>query len=148
MNWNKIDPATFTNNSKIFQYAQVVSNSKQRIKENEYFSLIDQHAFWIKSKQDDKTISLNYESYQNDLNKSKLQNDKLKIIEDFTSPYLFEWNESNTQTSNTYKDDMQEKRNRWLKSLEKDIYINEAVNLLKDLSLIDEFRILSQAKID
>ena len=148
LNWNKIDPATFTNNSKFFQYAQVISNSKQRIKENEYFSLIDQHAFWIKSKQDDKTISLNYESYKNDLNKSKLQNDKLKVIEDFTSPYLFEWNESNTQASNTYKDDMQEKRNRWLKSLEKDIYINEAMNLLKDLSLIDEYRVLSQAKID
>ena len=148
LNWNKIDPAKFINKSKIFQHAQVISNSNERIKENQYFSLIDQHAFWIKTKQDDKTISLNYELYKKDLEDSKSQNDKLKIIDEFTSPYIFQWNESNTQSSNTYKDDMKEKRDRWLKSLQKDIYINEAMNLLKDLSLINDYRVLSQAKID
>tara|TARA_B100000575_G_scaffold150744_1_gene120213 strand:- start:34269 stop:36410 length:2142 start_codon:yes stop_codon:yes gene_type:complete len=148
LNWNKIDPARYNNQLKVFQYAQVISNSKKRIKENEYFSLIDQHAIWVKSKQDDKSISLNYELYKKDLENSKLQNDRLKIIEDFISPFVFQWNESNTGRSSNYKDDMKEKRDRWLKSLEKDIYVNEAMNLLKDLSSIDEYRILSQAKIN
>ena len=95
LSWDKIDPARYDNSVKVFNYAQAISNSKERIGQNEYFTIIDQHAKLIKSKQDDKTISLNYNSYKEDQAEFKLQTDKLKVIEDFNSPYLFEWNDSN-----------------------------------------------------
>ena len=45
--------------------------------------------------------------------------------------------------------DIKEKRDRWIKSLQKDIYVDEAMNLLKDLSSIEGNEILSQInKID
>ena len=43
---------------------------------------------------------------------------------------------------------MKEKRDRWIESLEKDIYVNEAMNLLKDLLTVQGSQILSQAKTD
>jgi len=43
---------------------------------------------------------------------------------------------------------MKEKRDRWIESLEKDIYVNEAMNLLKDLLSIEGNQILSQTNID
>jgi carboxyl-terminal processing protease len=148
LNWNKIDPARYDNSSKIFNYSQAVEKSKKRISENEYFSLIDQHAKLVKSNQDNKIISLDYESYKEEQENLKSQSDKLKIIDEFISPYVFDWNETNQNIDSSYNDDIQEKRDRWIKVLEKDIYVNEAMNLLKDLSSIDGAQILSQLNRD
>ena len=148
LSWDKIDPARYDNSVKVFNYAQAISNSKERIGQNEYFSIIDQHAKLIKSKQDDKTISLDYNSYKEDQEEFKLQSDKLKVIEEFNSPYLFEWNDNNLNANSSYNDDMKEKRDRWIKSLQKDIYVDEAMNLLKDLSSYKGNNILSQINID
>ena len=148
LNWNKIDPARYDNSSKIFNYSQAIEKSKERISQNEYFSLIDQHAKLVKSNQDDKMISLDYKSYKENQENFKLQSDKLKIIDEFISPYVFDWNESNQNTDSSYNDDMKEKRDRWIKTLEKDIYVNEAMNLLKDLSSIEGGQILSQLNKD
>ena len=93
-------------------------------------------------------ISLNYESYKEDQENFKFQSDKLKIIDEFISPYVFDWNENNQNADSQYKDDMKEKRDRWIKTLEKDIYVNEAMNLLKDLSSIEGGQILSQLNKD
>ena len=147
LSWDKIDPARYDNSVKVFNYAQAISNSKERIGQNEYFSIIDQHAKLIKSKQDDKTISLDYNSYKEDQEEFKLQSDKLKVIEEFNSPYLFEWNDNNLNANSSYNDDMKEKRDRWIKSLQKDIYVDEAMNLLKDLSSYKGNDILSQINI-
>ena len=148
LNWNQIDPARYDNSSKIFNYSKAIEKSKKRISENEYFSLIDENAKLVKSKQDDKVVSLDYKSYKEDQDNLKFQNDRLKVIDDFISPFIFDWNQSNENFDSTYDDDMKEKRDRWIESLEKDIYVNEAMNLLKDLLSIEENQILSQTNID
>ena len=148
LSWDKIDPARYNNSGKIFNYSQVISESKERINNNEYFAIIDEHASWIKSQQDDKIISLEYLTYKDDIETSKSQSNKLKLIEEFESPYIFQWSNSNDKEDNSYKDDIKEKRDRWIESLKKDIYVNEAINLLRDLSSIKSNEILSQINID
>ncbi len=148
LSWDKIDPARYNNSGKIFNYSQVISDSKDRINDNEYFAIIDEHASWIKSQQDDKIVSLDYLTYKDDLKISKSQNDKLKRIEEFESPYMFQWNNTNDKEDNSFNDDIKEKRDRWIESLKKDIYVNEAMNLLRDLSSIKSNEILSQINID
>jgi len=148
LSWDKIDPARYNNSGNIFNYSKVISDSKERINNNEYFALIDEHASWIKSQQDDKIVSLDYLTYKGDLESSKSQNNKLKRIEEFESPYIFQWNNTNHKEDNSYNDDIKEKRDRWIESLKKDIYVNEAMNLLRDLSSIKSNEILSQINID
>jgi carboxyl-terminal processing protease len=148
LSWDKIDPARYNNSGNIFNYSKVISDSKERINSNEYFALIDEHASWIKSQQDDKIVSLDYLTYKGDLESSKSQNNKLKRIEEFESPYIFQWNNTNDKEDNSYNDDIKEKRDRWIESLKKDIYVNEAMNLLRDLSSIKSNEILSQINID
>ena len=148
LSWDKIDPARYNNSGNIFNYSKVISDSKERINNNEYFALIDEHASWIKSQQDDKIVSLDYLTYKGDLETSKSQNNKLKRIEEFESPYIFQWNNTNDREDNSYNDDIKEKRDRWIESLKKDIYVNEAMNLLRDLSSIKSNEILSQINID
>ena len=148
LSWDKIDPARYNNSVNIFNYSKIISDSKERINNNEYFALIDEHASWIKSQQDDKIVSLDYLTYKGDLESSKSQNNKLKRIEEFESPYIFQWNNTNDKEDNSYNDDIKEKRDRWIESLKKDIYVNEAMNLLRDLSSIKSNEILSQINID
>ena len=148
LNWDKIDPARYNSLDKMFNYSKLISNSNERIRNSEFFSLIDEHASWVRSQQDDKTISLEYNTYKNDLDMSKLQNDKLKIIDNFKSPYKFQWNFVDELDDNSYNNDMKEIRDRWIESLQKDIYVNEAMNLLKDLSNLNSNQILSQLNID
>ena len=148
LNWDKIDPARYNSLDKMFNYSKLISNSNERIQNSEFFSLIDDHASWVRSQQDDKTISLEYNTYKNDLDMSKLQNDKLKIIDNFKSPYNFQWNFVDELDDSSYNNDMKEIRDRWIESLQKDIYVNEAMNLLKDLSNLNSNQILSQLNID
>ena len=86
LKWNKIDPARYDNSSKIFNYKQAIEKSKKRISENEYFSLIDQHAKLVKSNQDDKIISLDYKSYKEDQENLKSQSDKSVSYTHLTLP--------------------------------------------------------------
>ena len=148
LNWDKIDPARYNSLDKMFNYSKLISNSNERIQNSEFFSLIDDHASWVRSQQDDKTISLEYNTYKNELDMSKLQNDKLKIIDNFKSPYNFQWNFVDELDDSSYNNDMKEIRDRWIESLQKDIYVNEAMNLLKDLSNLNSNQILSQLNID
>lgn len=148
LNWDKIDPARYNSLDKMFNYSKLISNSNERIRNSEFFSLIDEHASWVRSQQDDKTISLEYNTYKNDLDMSKLQNDKLKIIDNFKSPYNFQWNFVDELDDSSYNNDMKEIRDRWIESLQKDIYVNEAMNLLKDLSNLNSNQILSQLNIN
>jgi carboxyl-terminal processing protease len=148
LSWDKIDPARYNNSGKIFNYSKVISDSKERINNNEYFTVIDEHASWIKSQQDDKIVSLDYLTFKDNLESSKSQNNKLKRIEEFKSPYIFQWNNINEKEDNSYNDDIKEKRDRWIESLKKDIYVNEAMNLLRDLSSIKSNEILSQINLD
>ena len=148
LNWDKIDPARYNSLDKMFNYSKLISNSNERIQNSEFFSLIDDHASWVRSQQDDKTISLEYNTYKNELDMSKLQNDKLKIIDNFKSPYNFQWNFVDGLDDSSYNNDMKEIRDRWIESLQKDIYVNEAMNLLKDLSNLNSNQILSQLNID
>ena len=148
LSWDKIGPARYNNSGKIFNYSKVISDSKERINNNEYFTVIDEHASWIKSQQDDKIVSLDYLTYKDNLESSKSQNNKLKRIEEFKSPYIFQWNNINEKEDNSYNDDIKEKRDRWIESLKKDIYVNEAMNLLRDLSSIKSNEILSQINLD
>jgi len=147
LTWDKIDPARYNKPYKTFNYSKAISKSIERINQNKFFKIIDEHAKWIKEQQEDKVISLNYESYKNDLKISKSQNDKLKEIENFISPYYFEFSQ-NTLDDNAFEKDMKEKRDRWIEILRKDIYVDEAINLLKDLSEINSVEVLSQLNID
>ena len=93
-------------------------------------------------------VESHYVAYKDDLKSSKSQNNKLKRIEEFESPYIFQWNNTNDKEDHSYNDDIKEKRDRWIESLKKDIYVNEAMNLLRDLTSIKSNEILSQINID
>ena len=132
LNWDQIDAVDFTIWQSNFDFDQAIQKSKQRMSNNDYLKLVDENAKWIKSIRDDNLINLNYDKYKKELKENSSNTKKFNAINDFTMNYSFK--------SLPYELDLIEKdsilglkRERWHKSLNKDLYIDEALNVLSDL---------------
>ena len=69
-----------------------------------------------------------------DMDNNKKESEKFKKIEDFKSNYKFEWLRDARIMGDEIPDEIIERRNRWIDDLKKDLYVDEAVNILSDLS--------------
>ena len=132
LKWDEIDDVDYTIWQSNFDFNEAITKSKERMSNNEYLKLIDENAKWIKSVRDDKLINLNYDKFKKRLEENSLKTKKFKALNDFSMTYTFK--------SLPYEEDLIEKdsvlgikRDRWHKSLNKDLYIDEALNVLSDL---------------
>ena len=134
LSWDQINSANYSPLNKQLYYDKSLENSKNRISKNEFFNIINEQAKWVKEQQDDNIVSLNYDSYKMDMDNNKKESEKFKKIEDFKSNYKFEWLRDNRITGDEIPGEIIERRNRWIDNLKKDLYVDEAVNILSDLS--------------
>jgi carboxyl-terminal processing protease len=101
---------------------------------NEHLKLIDQNAKWIKTIRDDNVFSLNYEDYKAKLERNEEEAKRFESLSDYKTNLTF--------SSLPYEIALMEKdsvlkikRNRWHEDLSKDIYMEEALNVLNDLKM-------------
>ena len=132
LKWDEIDDVDYTIWQSNFDFNEAITKSKERMSNNEYLKLTDENAKWIKSVRDDKLINLNYDKFKKRLEENSLKTKKFKALNDFSMTYTFK--------SLPYEVGLIEKdsilgikRDRWHKSLNKDLYIDEALNVLSDL---------------
>ena len=134
LSWDQINSANYSPLNKQLYYDKSLENSKNRISKNEFFNIINEQAKWVKEQQDDNIVSLNYDNYKMDMDNNKKESEKFKKIEDFKSNYKFEWLRDTRIMGDEIPDEIIERRNRWIDNLKKDLYVDEAVNILSDLS--------------
>jgi carboxyl-terminal processing protease len=132
LSWDKIDSATYTvwNNSS--KFGQAIINSKIRIENNSQFKLIEENAKWIDSRSTENDYSLNIDKFKVTQNQIEEAAKIFKPIGDYKNNLKF--------TSLPYELEgicndpiLKEKREIWHESLAKDIYVEEALNILDDL---------------
>ncbi len=133
--WNSINPVDFKPFSYLKNYEYAIERSHQRLKENPYVHLIEQQAQWIKSQQEDDVVSLNFEEYSKEKSENRETAKKFERIEEFRSDNTFTWfPEFNLNSSTHNAQEFKERRDNWVKRIESDIYIDEAIEVLKDLN--------------
>lgn len=132
MTWDKIDPAVYNLWGKQANFEQSIENSKKRIALNDKFKLIDENAKWINERNKESIYSLNFEKFKLEQNTIEEKVKKYKSIKDYKNELLFSSlsNEIEAMKTDT---SLKEKRDRWHESLSKDIYVEEAINILDDL---------------
>ena len=101
---------------------------------NPQIKLIEENAKWIKDQQDENLISLNYDVYKEEETKDKKKSDYFKSLTEYDSKLTFESLKYEEELF-TKDADLREKRDRWHKNLAKDVYVEEAVNVLQDLKM-------------
>jgi carboxyl-terminal processing protease len=132
MKWDKIDPADFAPWTKQPNFDAAVANSKKRIAENEAFKLIDENAKWINDRSEETFYPLQMDKFRAEQKELEEKAKKYKSIADYKNQLKFKSLQYEEEAM--AKDQvLKEKRDRWHESLTKDIYVQEAVNILSDL---------------
>jgi len=134
LDWDKISPADYKPWKNYINYEETLANSKARMAANEQVALIEENAKWLKSEQDETNVSLNYQVYKEEQTKDKEQSNYFKKLQDYDSKLTFS-SLKYEQELFTQDSILREKRDRWHKSLAKDVYVEEAVNVLRDLKV-------------
>lgn len=128
-------PTTSFSKWKGYQnYQQVIKNSTSRVANDTLFQLIDKNSKWVRQQQDKNNFTLNYKLFSSELAKDKSFADQFEILNEYSNSLKFKSlpYELTKMKSDTI---LAEKRKRWQKSLNKDIYVNEAVSILEELDL-------------
>ncbi|OZV69272.1 carboxy terminal-processing peptidase [Winogradskyella aurantia] len=132
--WDKIDAVDYELWSNYFDYDTTISKSKERMAANEQLKLIDANAKWVKKIQDRESYSLNYDKYRNDMDLNEEEAKRFEKLSEYQTdltfsslPYEMKLMEKDTI--------LKEKRRRWHEGLAKDVYIEEALNVLNDLKM-------------
>ncbi|NDP26180.1 MAG: tail-specific protease [Flavobacterium sp.] len=132
MPWDKIDPAQYNVWTKNSKFNKAIADSKNRIAKSEQFKLIEENAKWIDERSKENDYSLKIEDFKKNQKAIEDTNKKFKSIADYNYHLKFT---SLPQEMEAMKKDasLKEKRERWHESLSKDIYVEEALNVLDDL---------------
>lgn len=132
MPWDKIDAAEYTVWDKQINFNAAIANSKKRLADNNQFKLIDENAKWINDRSEDNVYSLEIDKFQAEQKALDATAKKYKSVLEYKNQLKFT---SLPYESEAMKTDLalKEKRQRWHESLSKDIYVDEALNVLGDL---------------
>ncbi len=134
LEWDKISPADYEVWKGYIDFETAIENSKARMANNAQIKLIEENAKWLKKQQDQTSESLNYQAFKTNQEKTKKESDYFKSLRDYDSKLTFQSLKYETELF-TQDSVLREKRDRWHKNLAKDIYVEEAVNVLQDLKL-------------
>jgi len=133
--WDKVKQADYIPVKSYENFSEVIDNSKRRIASDSKFKLINEYAKWLKKNQENTSFSLNYKIFTKENLQQEQDAEKFKTVFNYKSDLSF--------TSPKYelpilkKDTvLAEKRLSWHKNLSKDLYIDEAVNVLSELKLM------------
>src|SRR5690606_26743780 len=128
--WDKIDAADFKPVNNHFE--QIIAGRKRRMTENAQFRLIDENAKWVSERKDNNTYSLNYDKFKAETEKTEAITKKFKAISDYKNSLKFE---ALPYEKEIFEKDplLAEIKLRWYESLSKDIYVEEALNVLGDM---------------
>lgn len=132
--YDKIAPANYTPWNGYLDYDQTIKKSKERMVKNKQLALIDDNAKWIKMRRDEKEVDLNFDAYSADIKMRKAETKRFDSIDKYDNHLKFQSlpYEVALMATDTA---LGEKRKRWHKNLAKDIYVEEAVNVLGDLKV-------------
>jgi len=131
--WDQIEPADYEEWDGYIDFDKTLAKSKKRMAESKQLQLIDESAKWISEQRNEEVYPLNYNVYAKQIEENEKQAKRFDSITDYKTDLSFV---SLPYEQEMFKQDttLQEKRTRWHENLSKDVYVEEAVNVLEDLS--------------
>ncbi|MFN7044666.1 MAG: carboxy terminal-processing peptidase [Flavobacterium sp.] len=131
--WDKISPAKYQPLNVNFE--SIIANSKKRISTHPTFNLIDENAKWIFQRQDENVYSLNLNDFNREMEVTDQKIKKFKAISDYNNKYVF--TSLPDEVALFEKDTLlKQKRERWHEEMQKDVYIEETLNVISDMKLL------------
>ncbi|WP_046756538.1 carboxy terminal-processing peptidase [Kordia jejudonensis] len=132
--WDRIDPAEYDVWDGYIGYEETIEKSKARMQNNAQLKLIEENAKWIRKRRDDNEYPLNYATYKKEADADEEYAKRFKALSDYDTKLVF--------VSLPYEEllmkkdsSLQRKRKAWHDDLAKDVYVEEAINVLSDIQI-------------
>ena len=135
LKWDKISPANYNTFINEERFLNIIEKSTKRLESNPYVKLIDEQAKLIKQRQENSEFTLNYEILVKQKEFENSESEKFKKLNEFSNTLSF-YPTKNDFDKISNDSILTKKRERWEETLTKDIYIDEAVNILNDLNKV------------
>jgi carboxyl-terminal processing protease len=145
LEWDEIAPANYNIWESSFDYETTIKNSKERMNSSAEIKLIDDNARWIKTMRDRSVYPLNFSKYVLDLESNETDAKRFDVLSEYQSDLTYEslpYERPLMEQDSVFKIN----RERWHENLSKDIYMEEAINVLSDLKNSYKINKLAQAK--
>lgn len=136
MPYDKIVAAKYEEWKQNFSFDEVIKRSKVRLDTNERLKIVDDYAKWVRDRRNEKDIPLNYDAFVAKINLRKEQTKKFDTISKFENHLSFENLKADLARMET-DTILKESRKRWHKNLGRDIYLDEAVLVIKDMRSLE-----------
>ena len=129
--WDEINKATYSNWQSGYDLKTIQQLSSQRLESDNTFKLIKETTEWL-SKQNDKEYSLQIDKYKKEQKMIRASMKQLETLMKLQQELDVTALPSET---NRWAEDKnkQERFNLWLKGLQKDIYLDQAVKVMNDM---------------
>tara|TARA_B110000046_G_scaffold179122_1_gene207915 strand:- start:21024 stop:23129 length:2106 start_codon:yes stop_codon:yes gene_type:complete len=145
LEWDEIAPANYNIWESSFDYETTIKNSKVRMNSSAEIKLIDDNARWVKTMRDRSVYPLNFSKYVLDLESNETDAKRFDVLSEYQSDLTYEslpYERPLMEQDSVFKIN----RERWHENLSKDIYMEEAINVLSDLKNSYKINKLAQAK--
>ncbi|MDG1315705.1 MAG: carboxy terminal-processing peptidase, partial [Flavobacteriaceae bacterium] len=145
LSWDEIEPANYQTWKSSLNYENTIENSYTRLNSSDEIKLIDDNARWIKTIRDKEVYQLNFEKYSQNIDLNEKESKRYDQLLDYQTDLTFEplsYELPIMKQDSIFKIN----RNRWHKNLSKDIYMEEALNVLNDLNNSDNSKKTTQLK--
>ena len=134
MSWDQITPLIYTKWHGYLNYNEVIKKSQDRVNNHPIFKLVDQDAKWVEQRQNDKSITLNFQEYVSELEADRTYSDQFDAVKEYNNKLKF--TVAPAEQERIMADSIfREKRERWFSDLKADFYVEEAVNILDHLKV-------------
>src|SRR5690554_98889 len=137
MPYDKIAAAKYDEWKKNFTFEEVIKRSKSRLDTNQRLKVIDDYAKWVRDRRNEKEVPLNFEEYQTDISLRKEQTKQFDTINKFKNNLDFKSVKAELARIET-DTTLGELRKRWHKSLNHDVYIDEAIHVIEDIRVLSK----------
>lgn len=129
--WDQINKASYITWTPDYDLTTIKKMGENRIATDTIFQLIRQHASWL-AEQNDKSYSLQIEQYKKEQEQIRARVRKLDSLQQLKNPLTLK---ALTGEEKRWEEDKpkQERFERWLKNLQKDIYLDQGVKVMKDI---------------
>ncbi|GAB5539892.1 MAG: carboxy terminal-processing peptidase [Salibacteraceae bacterium] len=132
MEWDEIPPAQYEPWKSGYNESKIAAESEKRMQNNEAMQLVAENARRLRQQRDDTMVSLNFEKFKKEQKELDEQNKQFKdIMQPIERLNIVNLKaDISTIEADTVTADLNEK---WLKKLKKDVYLDEAVNVINDM---------------
>lgn len=134
LKWDKIDSADYKKWDRYFNLDEVISSGNDQIEKSQLVSLIKENAKWIASRQNPKSLTLNYLDYKKSQSDDKNYLLRFDDIKNYKNDLEFEFIANDEESIENSKEIL-ERRKRWAEGLQSDFQLNEGLKVLDNLKL-------------